>query len=354
MKLILLLLVIFIITNAQNYKGTIITKNSMCRILGGWFQFSGSANLDVHITNTVNNEKLIMYMISGSSCVYGESDPINAIQYKENVVTKRQRNFFEYFSDIKSQEFQSINDSYPIVGKWNHLCIALCQTNLQNISDFNVQYTFVMRDYVPIPFQSSTHMMFGRYCYKLAEIKSDTGVTSAIKIFTEKSVNLILETGLKCGLEYTSDLFNVDWNGFNNSYIKPYNRNINSTFQETITIPHLIDSSYCYYVCMQDSISVSNIHYTISMNVRPDLQKITLANVEEAILVSYSKVSTNTTTQIASDLVATSESKLESEINQKNSDLESKLMIAFIISGIAIAISIISSSFFIYLYIKSK
>lgn len=348
-----LLFIICITANAQNYKGTVTTKNSMCRILGGWSKFSGSANLDVQITNNVN-EMLTMYLISGSSCTYGESDPTNAIQYKENIAAKRERNFFEYFSNSQTDNFQSINATYPIVGKWNLLCMALCQTNPQNISDFDVRYTFVMRDYREISFQTTTHMLFGKYCYKIAEGKSSTGITAGIKIFTQKSINLVLETGLKCGLEYTSDLFDVKWDAFNNSYLKPYNRYINATFQETITIPHLIDSSYCYYVCMEDSISVTNMHYAASMDARPDLEKITLSNVEEAILVSYSKVSTNVTSQIAGDLVATSESKLESVIDQKNSDLESKLMIAYIISGIALGISIISSSFFIYLYIKGK
>ncbi len=348
MKLFVFLTFLAIAT-AQNYKGTATTTNSRCRILGGWTKFSGRAELDVQISSTVN-EMLIMYIITGSPCVYGESDPANAVQYKASLEYKREKNFFEEYSAAKSEIFQSTNATYLITGKFDNVCVALCQTNPLNISDFDVKYTFVMKDYEEIAFQSTSQLLYGRYCYKLAETKSSTGVVAQVKINTQKPFNLILETGMKCGFDYTTEPFNTDWNVYNNTYLKPYNRFPNSTFQETITIPHLLDSSYCYYACMRDSVTVTFLHYTISMNPRPDLEKITLGNVEEAILVSYEKVSTNATQKIVNDAVAASETRLADDYE----DLEKKLEIAIIIASVAVAISVMSTSFFIYLYVKGK
>lgn len=262
--------------------GTRTSSTRKCQILHGFEKISGAIKLGVTVT-PVEAREMIVYVISGNLCVFGEEESSDGyIVHYDFTGNERPVGFFKNYAESYTEVLTAIDQTFEYTAKYNNLCVAACQvTDTVDTTTFDYTYDVKVLEYTPMNLTTTIHMVSGQNCYNVGNTFSETGIRADVFINANSLMHTVMGVGNDCGPIYSTPMFVAPKTGpSRNRVTTPFSFMKNNSVNATITTPQISASFYCYYLCAETFGKSSRIEYSIVIQPLDISQSVSFKNIE--------------------------------------------------------------------------
>lgn len=349
--------------------GTRTSSTRKCQILHGFEKISGAIKLGVTVT-PVEAREMIVYVISGNLCVFGEEESSDGyIVHYDFTGNERPVGFFKDYAESYTEVLTAIDQTFEYTAKYNNLCVAACQvTDIVDTTSFDYAYDVKVLEYTPMNLTTTIHMVSGQNCYNVGNTFSETGIRADVFINANSPMHTVMGVGNDCGPIYSTPMFVAPKTGPSRNRVTfPFSFIKNNSVNATITTPQISASFYCYYLCAETFGKSSRIEYSIVIQPLDISQSVSFKNIEGvATAVSERAIEAfkNDTAEIVGEIVEGQVTVATAGFSKRLQAVESKQdsgsnilsieWIALIIAIIALCSALTALGLVIYLIQTNK